>query len=187
MLTAHGKTLIDHLCPPDERAFRPVAEALANICRFAGRGPWYSALQHSLVVGTLCRDDEPPLELYGLLHDCQEALTGDANAPFKTDSQRRMEHEVRDRLFDAWGIPVPAQWVWHRVKSADLAATQAEWEVLKLGDGPRPVEIPNVVAPSERAVELTERKHKRGFLCAGAMQFAKQFCTRCEQALGRVK
>jgi len=97
----------------------PIARALAHVCRFGGRcRRFYSVAEHSLLVAEFCRraGAPPEVQLAGLLHDAEEAWTGDVPTPWKP----RVPELV------AWG---------ERLRAAILAAHGARMApVVKAGD-----------------------------------------------------
>jgi len=102
-----------------------VAVGLGRICRFAGQSQkFYCVLLHSLLVGDLV---PPQYELFGLLHDAMEAVTGDCVGPFKTKEMRELEDKMWLRfMWERFGIEtLPEGWKGH-VKQADQRALFVE-------------------------------------------------------------
>ncbi len=81
MLTYSGRTV--DLADPDFSAFEieDVARPLAYQCRFVGNTiSFFSVAQHSVLASRLA---PPGFEYEALMHDCEEAFTGDWPTPWK--------------------------------------------------------------------------------------------------------
>lgn len=79
-----------------------IANALSNICRFAGHIPYfYSVAQHAYNVSMIV---PPEYALAGLLHDTSEAFTNDIPTPLKhavpmfKDLERKIEASMGRRF-----------------------------------------------------------------------------------------
>lgn len=71
---------------PDSIRIQDVAHALSQLCRFNGHTfAYYSVAEHSVLVAELLEqvDYPPAIVKAGLLHDAQEAFTGDYPRPIK--------------------------------------------------------------------------------------------------------
>ena len=102
-----------------------VAVGLGRIARFAGQSEkFYPVLLHSLLVGDLVPSQ---YELFGLLHDAMEAVTGDCVGPFKTTEMCELEDRMWLRfMWERFGIEtLPEGWEGH-VKQADQRALFVE-------------------------------------------------------------
>jgi len=102
-----------------------VAVGLGRICRFAGQSwKFYPVLLHSLLVGDLV---PPRYELFGLLHDAMEAVTGDIVSVFKNREICELEDVLWRRfMWERFGIEtLPEGWAGH-VKQADQRALFVE-------------------------------------------------------------
>lgn len=73
---------------------RDLARALSGLKRSGGRRDW-SVAQHSLLVARMVTD--PSKKLRALLHDCEEAFTGDMPLPWINC----LEPDVREKLREA--------------------------------------------------------------------------------------
>jgi len=117
-----------------------IAQGLARIGRFGGRGRYYyPVLAHSFVVGDLM---EPAERIYGYLHDMTDILMGDVGKPFKTDDQKIMEGAVHMYMLEQMGIPYPSNDVIYKIREIDREAAIAEafllelWEVIEIEGNP---------------------------------------------------
>ncbi|MEJ8326065.1 HD family hydrolase [Kosakonia sacchari] len=111
---------------------KDIANALSNICRFAGHLPeFYSVAQHSVLCSQLV-----PVEyaFEDLMHDAAEAYVQDIPAPLKSllPDYRRMETMVDDLIRNKFGLPLEHSQV---VKYADLTMLATERRDLEIDDG----------------------------------------------------
>lgn len=125
----------------------PPAELGARLGRFprwvARMRPRWTVLHHSLLVQTLVEDalqHKPArfrdnVQLYALLHDAAEMVTGDIPTPFKDPYIRAIQHAADERIREAYGIPEPVPLYRRLVKAADLRAMSAEAAAFDRGDG----------------------------------------------------
>lgn len=137
-------SVFDYENPENSTVTLPeLADCLSNICRWGGWcNPWFSVLQHEILVADLVYNDtsgDPLCTLYALHHDDHEAFRGDIPSPRKRYLKRhnqlfRGEQEVQDKwLFETLiGIPYPMPEEIHKiVKYADQVALHTEKKFLK--------------------------------------------------------
>jgi 5'-deoxynucleotidase YfbR-like HD superfamily hydrolase len=93
--TASGRK-VDFLAPdPEQITIEDIATGLANVCRFGGQvDAHYSVAQHCVLASFLVPKGD---ELAALLHDAEEAYTGDCPRPLKHLLGAKWR-EVQDRL-----------------------------------------------------------------------------------------
>jgi len=94
---------------PEEVQLIDIAHALSRICRYGGHClDWYSVAQHSVMVSHLV---PTAFALEGLLHDAEEAYTGDMIRPIKhglrerTDAFDVMADTLKTTIRIALGLP----------------------------------------------------------------------------------
>jgi hypothetical protein len=102
--TVSGKEIHYFDPQPDQITIEDVAQALSNICRFAGQlENFYSVAQHSVKVAITVWDETRDTEkaMQGLLHDASEAYTNDFPTPLKraigtafTDIEDRLQRTI---------------------------------------------------------------------------------------------
>lgn len=72
---------------------RWLAESMQRLGRFGGQHPTSNVLNHSLEVAYMCRHLSPSGQLWALLHDAHEVLTGEVTRPYKTNAmEAHQEH-----------------------------------------------------------------------------------------------
>lgn len=113
----------------------PTAEDIAvSLCRtplFVGQtSKFFSLAHHCLCVATRM----PQLGIYGLLHEAEVAIVGDVPGPLKTNSHRRLEKILRDRIIVSFGIPPITPEIWEEVELYDQQNLAAVSRVLNLPD-----------------------------------------------------
>jgi uncharacterized protein len=135
LLSGH---LFDYNAPGDcPVEIEDIANALSNICRFAGHLPrFYSVAQHAYNVSLLV---PPDLALTGLMHDTAEAFTNDLPTPLKyaVPIFKELEDKIEAAMAARFGFQFPLPWA---VKLADLQmlglekthikGDDSEWSVL---------------------------------------------------------
>lgn len=118
----------------DDVDIEDIANALSNICRFAGHVPeFYSVAQHSV----LCSQIVPPeFAFEALMHDAAEAYCQDIPQPLKRllPDYKRIEQMVDDLIRAKYGLPTDMSKV---VKYADLTMLATERRDLDIDDGTR--------------------------------------------------
>jgi hypothetical protein len=101
-----------------------IAVGLSREGRFAGQGVrWFPVVLHSFVVADLL---PPRLKLHGLLHDCDECLTGDLPKPFKTPTFEKLEEKIRKLIYRSQKLPYPTPEQHAIIKEADQKSLQGE-------------------------------------------------------------
>lgn len=118
---------------PEMVHLRDIAEALAKANRFTGHTSRpYSVAQHSIFCShhTTMRARLP-----ALLHDAEEAYTGDMSTPMKMamraagagDAYHTIADGIRGAIFRRFGLSFPVDPdVWMEVKNADALALSTE-------------------------------------------------------------
>lgn len=122
-----------------------IAQALSNICRFAGHlDDFYSVAQHSVLVSRLV---PPELALEALLHDASEAYCQDIPAPLKAmlPDYRDIEASVDNAIRSLFGLPMEHS---PEVKRADLVMLATERRDLGIDDGDK-WDILDGIAPTD--------------------------------------
>lgn len=131
---------------PDDIHIVDIAHALSRVCRYGGHClDWYSVAQHSIMVSEIV---PPRLALHALLHDAEEAYTGDMIRPIKHGLREATPafDEMADRLTftirRAFALSTLTAAEEDAIKSADnhalsterrdlVIATGREWRVTK--------------------------------------------------------
>lgn len=115
---------------PEQVNIRDVAASLSKICRFGGHCiEFLSVAEHSLVVSKLCylHTGSYDIALQGLLHDAQEAYTGDFPTPLKRHFPALKD--IQDRAWEACAKAFNQPLVLHPiVKRCDLECLTLEVE-----------------------------------------------------------
>lgn len=109
-----------------------IANALSNICRFAGHLPeFYSVAQHSVLASQIV---PPEFAFEALMHDAAEAYCQDVPAPLKAllPDYRRIEARVDGLIREVFGLPEEMSPL---VKYADLTMLATERRDLDIDDG----------------------------------------------------
>jgi len=124
---------------PDNDAAPPlcdIALSLSRQPRFGGHtvDPW-SVAEHSMVVALIARyASHAPLgsrqEMYGLVHDAHESVTGDIPSTWKTPEMRAQQAQLDERLYVTLGITPPDSAMSRFIKACDRAALLAEAKLL---------------------------------------------------------
>lgn len=116
----------------DDIEIEDIANALSNICRFAGHLPeFYSVAQHSVLCSQIV---QPEFAFEALMHDAHEAYVQDIPSPLKRllPDYRRIETMVDDLIRSKYGLPADISPV---VKYADLIMLATERRDLEIDDG----------------------------------------------------
>lgn len=117
--------------------------SLSQVPRFGGhtRYPW-SNLQHLFLCYRYAADKQMDTytQLYALLHDAHEAITGDIPHPWKTRDMKIYQAEIDRRLFDSLSIPLPYDAIYDQVKKIDRLALSVEADLFGPAAFPLPAE-----------------------------------------------
>lgn len=107
---------------PEAVRLEDIAAGLAHTCRFGGHcRRFYSVALHSLHVSSELESAGTKLAAYGLLHDAGEAYLGDIPRPLRNafDGLDRAEAQIREVVWEAFGLPPPGEDEWALVRRAD--------------------------------------------------------------------
>lgn len=118
----------------DDVDIEDIANALSNICRFAGHVPeFYSVAQHSVLCSQIVPQE---LAFEALMHDAAEAYCQDIPQPLKRllPDYKRIEQMVDDIIRSKYGLPLDMS---PAVKYADLTMLATERRDLEIDDGTR--------------------------------------------------
>lgn len=144
IITGHGRRLplLRRFGSSTGISITEIAAALARLCRFTGHtAAHYSVAQHSLLVASLLRHTtrlpQPEAELYALLHDAHEAITGDVSSPMQQALEKLQPgfRAALAHLQDAWDreiflaaglVPVPPEDIGAAIRHADRAMLRIE-------------------------------------------------------------
>ncbi|BEM21556.1 hypothetical protein SMCM5_45580 [Serratia marcescens] len=143
--THSGHHFYYQVISPDAIDIDDIAQALSNICRFAGHlDDFYSVAQHSVLVSRLV---PPELALEALLHDASEAYCQDIPAPLKAllPDYRDIEASVDNAIRSLFGLPMEHS---PEVKRADLVMLATERRDLGIDDGDK-WDILDGIAPTD--------------------------------------
>lgn len=116
----------------DDIDIEDIANALSNICRFAGHLPeFYSVAQHSVLCSQIV---QPEFAFEALMHDAAEAYVQDLPAPLKQllPDYKRIETMVEDLIRTKYSLSLSHSSV---VKYADLIMLATERRDLEIDDG----------------------------------------------------
>jgi 5'-deoxynucleotidase YfbR-like HD superfamily hydrolase len=130
--TLSGKKFSYQFATTDDIEIEDIANALSNICRFAGHLPeFYSVAQHSVLTSLIVPAE---FAFEALMHDAAEAYCQDIPAPLKAllPDYQRIETLVDDLIRQKYGINPEQAGV---VKYADLVMLATERRDLDIDDG----------------------------------------------------
>lgn len=130
--TLSGKKFSYQFATADDIDIEDIANALSNICRFAGHLPeFYSVAQHSVLTSLIVPTE---FAFEALMHDAAEAYCQDIPAPLKAllPDYQRIETLVDDLIRQKYGINPEQAAV---VKYADLVMLATERRDLDIDDG----------------------------------------------------
>lgn len=130
--TLSGKKFSYQFATADDIEIEDIANALSNICRFAGHLPeFYSVAQHSVLTSLIVPAE---FAFEALMHDAAEAYCQDIPAPLKAllPDYQRIETLVDDLIRQKYGINPEQAAV---VKYADLVMLATERRDLDIDDG----------------------------------------------------
>lgn len=99
-----------------------IGYSLSKVPRFGGHTikHWtvlhhlYACAQYASLTG-----GDVKLQLYALLHDAHEAVTGDIPQPWKTDDMKNLQGELDVRLYHSLHLSLPSLVIDRRVKQID--------------------------------------------------------------------
>ena len=144
----------------DEVLLEDIAHALSRVCRYGGHClDWYSVAQHSIFVADLVPQ---PLKLHALLHDAEEAYTGDLIRPLKiglreqTAAWDEMADRVSSAIAEAFALRELTPGEWGAIKDADNTALSTERRDLVRDTG-REWRVSKTHPPTERRIVPMER------------------------------
>ncbi len=104
-----------------------VADCLHRLYRFGGQHPESTVCRHSLEVLWMCSERSPAEQLWALVHDAHEILSGEITREWKADETRNKQADADAALRFALGI---AGVDLLHVHCADIRHGQQEWEAL---------------------------------------------------------
>ena len=137
MMTLTGNYITRELGAP---SVEDIALGLSRMPRFAGQTLFEWTVADHLVVcarylrwliarGLYTKHNSPMIELYVLMHDAHEAMTGDIPTSFKTDDMRALQKRLDVRLYASLGLCPPSQVDVDLIKQIDRHMLIAEAKV----------------------------------------------------------
>jgi hypothetical protein len=81
-----------------------VADCLHRLYRFGGQHPESTVCRHSLEVWWMCSECSPAEQLWALVHDAHEILSGEITREWKADETREKQSDADAALRSALGI-----------------------------------------------------------------------------------
>jgi hypothetical protein len=137
-----GEATAFNAAPP----LRDLAIGMYRACRFGGAcRTWWSVLQHSLACAEFVERSVSPtgwadgatrpdykykLKLWALLHDAHEAVTSDVPYPYKPQALKDLQHELDERIYTYYGIPLPNETDLDILKEIDRQLVCAEGAIV---------------------------------------------------------
>lgn len=105
-----------------------IASAISKLCRYDGAcSRFYSVAEHCLLVADIL---PPELRIFGLLHDADEAYSGDISEPARKAigyrRAKRLEDQLQAAILQALGLPQPDEVEREIIRSADRLALRME-------------------------------------------------------------
>jgi hypothetical protein len=82
-----------------------MADCLHRLYRFGGQHPESTVARHSLEVLNMCKHLTPAEQLWALVHDAHEILSGEITRHFKADETREKQSQADAVLRSALEIP----------------------------------------------------------------------------------
>lgn len=144
MLTFTGRHIDAKVGAP---SLTDLAVQLGREGRWCGAGRvFFPVLLHQLSVADLL---PIKIQIYGLLHDSDEVLTGDIPSPIKTEDIRKMQRGFRIRVYAEIGVKPPDDKTTALVKAADIRIRIGEAHVI----GPRNAATCKEFLPRDRDAE----------------------------------
>lgn len=120
---------------------KDIALSLSRQPRFGGHtvDPW-SVAEHSMVVALIARYRSSHVygrvvagtitELYALLHDAHEAVTGDIPSTWKSPDMRILQEQLDVRIYESLGMSAPRPLQRDMIHECDRLALLAEAKVV---------------------------------------------------------
>lgn len=103
------------------------ADCLQRLYRFGGQHPESTVLRHSVHVWHLCKDLSPQEQIWALVHDAHEILSGEIPREFKCEFTKRKQEEADAILKAKLGL----KWIdTTRVHTADILHGAQEFQSL---------------------------------------------------------
>lgn len=144
MLTFTGRQIDAKIGAP---SLTDLAVQLGREGRWCGAGRvFFPVLLHVMAVADLL---PLKIQIYGLLHDSDEVLTGDVPSPIKPEEIRRTQRTFRLRVYAEIGVKPPDDKTVAAVKAADIRVRIAEAHVI----GPRNAASCKEFLPRDRDAE----------------------------------
>lgn len=106
-----------------------VADCLHRLYRFGGQHPESTVCRHSLEVWWMCSTLAPADQLWALVHDCHEILSGEITRHYKAEETEKKQQYADMILRSALGL---CKVDFDQVHVADVKHGQQEWEALNL-------------------------------------------------------
>lgn len=117
----------------DVPALADIALGLSRVPRFAGQTTeLWTVAEHSMAAARLASDNDMwdrQLELHALLHDAHEACSSDVPTTWKPVELDLWQHDLDDRIYAVYRLPVPSPAQRAAVRTIDRALLLAEAKI----------------------------------------------------------